>query len=354
MTLDFGSPCELPPLRERGGIFAELADFLEEWNAPTPTITLRTSGSTGEPKAIQADKDAMRASARLSCRVFHLRGNQCALLALPLKYIAGKMMVVRALEAKLRLAVVEPCSHPLADASLPELDFAPLVPLQLAQALDDPAAAARLAAIPQILLGGGFIPPEIEARLQGLPCNAFASYGMTETFSHIALRRVNGAGRSDWYTPLEGMGVSLGPRGTLALSAPHLGIAHLETNDLAELDAGGARFRILGRADAVICSGGLKIHAEDIERALYAATGLAAIAIPRPHRELGECVALLWEGQEADAGRLREACESLPRYHRPHLIQRVDALPRTDAGKPARARCARMLDEAASCKKSVR
>ncbi len=320
-------------------MLAELADFLDEWDAPSSTLELRTSGSTGAPSVIQASKNALRASAAMSCRAFGLAAGQCALLCLPLRYIAGKMMVLRALHADMRLAVVEPDSDPL--RHLPQgmrLDFAPLVPLQAARALARPDGAEQLGGIGTLLLGGGFIPPSLEEALRTLPCRAYASYGMTETFSHIALRRLNGTERSEYYHPLPGVRVALSPADTLRISAPMLGIEALVTHDLAEIADDGS-FRILGRLDAVICSGGLKIRAEEVEQALHAATGLTLIAVPRPHPALGSCVALLWEGDEANENRLLAACDALPRHHRPRLVRHVTALPRTATGKLARAAC---------------
>ncbi len=325
----------------RGGLLGEMADFLDEWDSPCPTMALQTSGSTGEPRLLHASKEAMRASAAMSCRAFGLKAGDCALLCLPLRYIAGKMMLVRALEAGLSLAVVEPCADPLAAPELEgaELNFVPLVPMQAARCLASPGGAARLERVRCLLLGGGFIPPQLEEALQALSsCRAYASYGMTETLSHIALRRLNGATRSEAYTPLPGVAVSLSAEGALCIRAPHLGITHLETNDLAELAADGS-FRILGRRDAVICSGGIKIQAEAVEQQLHAATGLTLVAIPRSHAELGSCLALLWEGEPEAEPRLRAACEALPRHHRPRLMKRVEALPRTATGKPARAAC---------------
>ncbi len=337
--------------RGRGGLWAELADFLDEWDAPSPFMELRTSGSTGSPTVLQAPKSAMRASAGMSCHAFGLHEGDTALLCLPLRYIAGKMMVVRALVAGLRLAVVEPCADPLSCPALQEaleregcrLDFAPLVPMQAIRGLEGAGGAERLARVRTLLLGGGFIPPKLEEALQHRPsCRAYASYGMTETLSHIALRRLNGSERQSFYTPLPGVEVSISPGGTLCIRAPRLGIEHLETNDLAQPAPGGG-FTILGRRDAVINSGGIKIQAEELEQRLHAATGLTLIAVPRTHAELGDCVALLWEGAaenaEGDARRLRAACEALPRYHRPRLVQRVEQLPRTDTGKIARAAC---------------
>ncbi len=341
------SPSTRAVWRHAGGLLAELADFLDAWESPSPTMELQTSGSTGAPTLLHARKKAMRASAEMSCRAFGLREGDTALLCLPLRYIAGKMMVVRALVAGLRLAVVEPCSDPLAAPELEEarqregltLDFAPLVPLQAIRCLAGEGGAERLAHVRRLLLGGGFVEPSLEEALQGIPsCRAYASYGMTETLSHIALRRLNGGERSPFYRPLPGVELSRSAAGTLCIRAPHLGIAFLETNDLADIRADGC-FLIHGRRDAVINSGGIKIQAEELERRLHEATGLTLIAVPKPHAELGQCVALLWEGSPADEARLQAACDTLPRHHRPRLLRRVKQLPRTATGKLARAAC---------------
>lgn len=326
----------------RNGQQAELADFLAAWWSDTPDLPLQTSGSTGAPKCMQAAKSAMVASAAATCRFFGLRPGDSALLCLPLRYIAGKMMVVRALVGGLNLITTEPSSTPLTRLE-GVVDFAPLVPMQVLSTLALPDGAAQLARVRTLLLGGSFIAPTLAERLQGLPTRVFASYGMTETLSHIALRAVNGPQRSDWYTPLPGVRLSLTPDGTLQICAPHLEIGSLSTHDLAEIAPDG-RFRILGRVDAVINSGGVKIQAEEIEQALLRHTGLQVLALPLPHPRLGQCVALLWEGAPADEPALRAACATLPRYHQPHFIHRV-TLPRTESGKPARAQALQLLPQ---------
>jgi len=317
------------------GILADIADFLDEWFSPAPTVRLHTSGSTGKPSELQAGKAQLRASAQTTCRAFGLNRGDTALLALPMRYIAGKMMVVRALEAGLTLIVTEPCSTPFAKIGT-QVDFAPLTPMQAAKTLALPGGESELAKGRTVLLGGGFIDPALEQKLQACPSRIFASYGMTETFSHIALRRVNGKSRSDAYTPLPGVHVSADPESRLQISAPYLGIHSLSSNDLAEVLPDG-RFRILGRKDAVINSGGIKIQAEELEKNLRAATGLELAIVPCPHPELGQCVALLWEGDPQQEPALMAACANLPKFGKPRRIRHVAALPRTASGKIARA-----------------
>ncbi|MBQ6941287.1 MAG: AMP-binding protein [Akkermansia sp.] len=337
------TPANLPMQRRGGALSPELADFLSEWWGDSPTMALLTSGSTGAPKRMQATRAAMAASAAATCRFFGLKPGDSALLCLPLRYIAGKMMVVRALVGGLNLVTAEPCSTPLA-ALTQAVDFAPLVPMQVASTLALPDGAEQLARVRTLLLGGGFIDPALAEKLQDAAPRVFASYGMTETLSHIALRAVNGPQRSEWYTPLPGVEISLTPAGTLQISVPWLGIEKLCTHDLAEMAPDGT-FRILGRVDAVINSGGVKIQAEEIERELHRLTGLAVLALPLPHPRLGQCVALLWEGPAEAESALCEACANLPRYHKPHFIHRAP-LPRTESGKPARALALNLLTHA--------
>lgn len=325
----------------KNGILADIADFLEEWFSPAPTVQLHTSGSTGKPSELTAGKTQLRASAQATCLAFGLKHGDTALLALPMRYIAGKMMVVRALEAGLALIVTEPCSTPFAKINS-TVDFAPLTPMQAAKTLALPGGEAQLSKGRTVLLGGGFIDPALEQKLQTCPSRIFASYGMTETFSHIALRRINGKISSDAYTPLPGVHVSADPESRLQISAPYLGITSLVTNDLAEVLPDG-RFRILGRKDSVINSGGIKIQAEDMERDLRAATGLELAIVPCPHPELGQCIALLWEGDPQQEAALMAACASLPKYGKPRRILRAAALPRTETGKISRADCAALF-----------
>ena len=328
-----GAPFE--PHEPQDGILADLAAFLKEWESATPTMCLQTSGSTGTPKCIEATKAAMRASAEATCRFFGLQRGDKALLCLPMRYIAGKMMVVRALAYGLELVTPPPSSTPLATLQT-TVKFAPLVPMQAHTTLQQPDGMAQLEKADIILLGGGFIDAALEDALQDCSSAVYASYGMTETLSHIALRRVNGAQRTACYTPLPGVAIRLSSRGTLAVSAPSLGIEYLETNDIAEIHPDGT-FRILGRVDNVINSGGIKIQAESIEQAIITATGITCVVVPLPHPVLGQAVGLVWEGNEALQPALMQAIDTLPKYHKPRRIIHA-AIPRTPTGKPDRAK----------------
>ena len=273
-------------------------DFLNEWRSPSSQVRLQTSGSTGAPKVLYADKERLRASARMTCDFLGLREGDSALLCLSCDYIAGKMMVVRALERGLQLLEVTPSNRPLEalereHPDICSIGLAAMVPSQVFCSIDHPL----LPCIRNLIIGGGAISPELEEKLHGLPNAVWSSYGMTETLSHIALRRVNGSEAQEWYTPLPGVSVSLNRDDCLCIDAPALSAQPLVTNDIAELSSSGS-FRILGRRDNVIISGGLKLQTEVLEaelRPLLAASddNISFCVTSRPSAKFGEEAVLL-------------------------------------------------------------
>lgn len=312
-----------------------LDDFLSEWNSPSAYMSLHTSGSTGKPKLLQAEKEKMRNSARMTCAFLGLKPGDTALLCMPLDYIAGKMMVVRSIVCGLRLVSVEPSGHPLQGLEHAP-DFAAMIPMQVFNSLQVPHEREILARIKHLIIGGGAVDEALERRLKDFPNAVWSSYGMTETLSHIALRRLNGAGADDWYTPLEGINVSTNEDGCLLVDAPALCPDTLITNDIARIAPDGRRFRILGRKDNVICSGGVKIQIEDVERLLGQHLSVPCIVTKKKDAKFGEIVVLLV--QSCDVAKVRDVCEKiLPKYWRPKLYIPVEKLPMTETGKPARA-----------------
>ena len=255
-----------------------MESFLEEWNNGLPYVEVKTSGSTGVPKRMRVEKCRMMNSARITCDFLGLKAGDTALLCMSTEYIAGKMMVVRAIERGLQLITVEPSGHPLAgQKGLPlSIDFAAMVPLQVYNSLQVPEERERLRNIRHLIIGGGAIDEGLQAALKDFPNAVWSTYGMTETLSHIALRRLSGPDASDWYTPFPSVTVSLSDDSTLIINAPEVCPEPLVTNDIAELSTSHFQlstlnsqlFRILGRRDNTICSGGLKIQAEQLERQL--------------------------------------------------------------------------------------
>ena len=314
-----------------------IEEFLEEWNNPSPYIKVKTSGSTGPPKPMLVEKQRMLNSARITCDFLGLRPGDTALLCMSLDYIAGKMMVVRSLERGLKLTTVEPSGHPLSTSNLPPSTFhiphfTAMVPLQVYNTLQVPEERERLKKIKHLIIGGGAIDDSLAAELKDFPNNIWSTYGMTETLSHIALRRLNGPEASEWYTPFPSVHLSLSDEGCLIIDAPEVCPEPLITNDIAELST--RQFRILGRKDNVICSGGLKIQAEELERQLRPHMSAPFVISKRADEKFGEVVVLITEGSPSDA---RIICERiLPKYHQPKAYLHLDQIPLTETGKIAR------------------
>lgn len=294
-----------------------LNEFLAEWHNDNPRILVHTSGSTGKPKPLMVEKQRMLNSARITCDFLGLKPGDTALLCMPLDYIAGKMMVVRSIERDLRLTSVRPSSHPLADDALPSFTFAAMVPMQVYHTLQQPQERERLMRIRHLIIGGGAISDELAQMIKPLPNAVWSTYGMTETLSHIALRRLNGPDATLWYTPFDGVGISLNADGCLVIDAPEVCAEPLVTNDIALLRTdertGKTLFRIKGRKDNVVCSGGIKIQIEEVEEALRPHLQAPFMIIKKQDEVLGERAVLLTES--ADLPLIEEICRNaLPKY----------------------------------------
>ena len=317
-----------------------LEEFLSEWNNDSLFVHVQTSGSTGAPKPMLAEKRRMLASARITNDFLGLREGDAALLCMSLDYIAGKMMVVRSIERGLKLITVEPSGHPLNHSQLAtddcQIDFAAMVPLQVYNTLQVPEERKRLLQIRHLIIGGGAIDEALGAELKNFPNAVWSTYGMTETLSHIALRRLSVPEASDWYIPFPSVKVSLSEDGCLVIDAPEVCPERLVTNDIAEISPQG--FRILGRKDNVICSGGIKIQIEEVESRLRPFLRVPYLISKRPDPKFGEVSVLLTEGSIDEA---RQICERiLPKYYLPRHYLHVDRIPLTETGKPARQQAA--------------
>lgn len=318
--------------------------FTTRWaDNKVATMPVHTSGSTGTPKAMEVEKRRMTANAEATIEALGLHEGDRALLCLPMQYIAGQMVVVRALTGRLNLVVQTPASRPL--RTLHEApDFAAMTPMQVYESLRHPHDRRLLRRIRSLIIGGGAISAAMAETLTTMPGEVWSTYGMTETLSHIALRRLSGPKRSDRYRPMPGATVSSSPEGTLVIHAPRICAEALVTNDLTEIFPDGS-FRILGRRDNVICSGGLKLSAEDIERRLEP-LGLPLLITHVSDPRLGQAVTLLYVSGQDETARITDACARLlDRHERPRHILRLEALPLTPNGKPARAEAARLAQQ---------
>ena len=320
-----------------------IIDFKRVWFNDDPTLLLRTSGSTGVPKTIRVHKKHMVASAHRTCETLGIEAGATTLLCMPVAYIAGRMVCVRAWECGLRLIAVDPSLHPLSALTAPP-DFAAMTPAQVYETLQVPREAELLRRIRFLLIGGGAIGVSVAEALQAFE-GVWSTYGMTETLSHIALRRLSE--REEAYQPLKGVSLQLDERGCLVVTDPIVGVANLVTNDLAELLPNG-RFRLKGRADNTICSGGLKWQIEALENLL------ATLPVPFqitavPDERLGEAIVLFYarpQNQTFTELSLREACvKLLPRHALPRYYICLSQIPQTPTGKPDRASARRLAKE---------
>ena len=309
-----------------------LNDFLDEWNNPKNTVEVQTSGSTGVPKCIRVEKQRMLNSARITCDFLGLKAGDTALLCMPLDYIAGKMVVVRSIERQLRLTTVEASGHPLKNITN-SFDFAAMVPMQVYNSLQVVEEREKLRTIKHLIIGGGPIDNDLQQQLSSFPNNVWSTYGMTETLSHIALRRLNGENASLWYTPFNTVSISLNANGCLVIEAPLVHEGRLETHDRAEIRDG--KFRILGRLDNVINSGGIKIQAEEVEEMLRPHIKMPYLISKCRDEKFGEVVVLLTECP--DLSLVKEiCCNVLPKFWQPKHYLYTSHIPLTGTGKPAR------------------
>lgn len=331
-------PCLYSPTLSTPTIVT-LQEFLSEWHSDSPTIRVRTSGSTGTPKEMLVEKERMMHSARMTCDFLHLGKADTALLCMPLDYIAGKMMVVRSIVSGMHLKCIVPSSHPLDNIdTIP--DFIAMTPMQVAKTMENPVEMDRFCNVRTVIIGGGTIDTALEERLRKCPNAVWSTYGMTETLSHIAMRRVSGPEASLWYTPLSGVSIMLSSDSTLIIDAPLLHEGVLHTNDIAEMNAEG-QFRIIGRRDNTINTGGIKVQIEEVENSIKKdCPSVHFIITSRPDPLFGETiVALLPENADEMAKKaFSEAVGKLPRYWQPKSIVFVAELPTTETGKPDRAK----------------
>ncbi len=246
---------ELPAFRK------SFWSFIIEWFNERDFVELKTSGSTGISKNIVVEKLKMQASAQRTISYLGLKKNSSALICLSCEYVAGKMMVVRALEACMNIVLVEPSSTPLKNITA-DFDFTAMVPLQILSYREDSAILNR---VKTIIVGGALVKPDVISVLNGCDAVAYETYGMTETVSHIALRRINGSEAQSCFTALEGVSISCDGRGALMIEDRFTLDNMLITNDLCNIVSAN-EFVILGRIDNVINSGGIKISPEMIEK----------------------------------------------------------------------------------------
>jgi O-succinylbenzoic acid--CoA ligase len=307
---------------------SDIIDFIDNWFDSSDFIKIKTSGSTGIPKTITVRKKYMAASAKMTCDFFNLSEKSTALLCLSAGYIAGKMMIVRAIIIKMKLICISPSNNPVKQLTS-KIDFAAMIPYQVGYAVEIPE---KFNFITNLIIGGGQIHSAMIKKLQTTTVNCFETFGMTETLSHIALRQI-APNEQQYFNTLKNISICQGVNNELIINAPKIGAENLKTTDIVELK-GKNNFIWKGRLDFVINSGGIKIYPEEIEAKISDLISEKFYITGIFDKNLGEKVVLIIEGNRFDTSVLFEKIKKrLPKYHCPKEIRFIDKIPLTLSGK---------------------
>lgn len=314
----------------------KVISFLKEWYSSAPTVSVQTSGSTGTPKVFEIEKNKMLNSARMTCNFLNLKEGDAALLCLPVEYISGKMMVVRALERKLKLSVATPSAKPVQNLDV-TIDFCAMSPLQVENFLH------KIHFIKNLIIGGAQVSQSLKNKIsqslkdKNTETTVYETYGMSETLSHIALKQIYPVSE-EYFSVFKGIEIALDERRCLKISAPEIHPEILQTNDLVELKD-ERHFKFLGRIDNVINSGGLKIHPEELESLLHRYIAREAAFLGIKDEKLGQKLVLVMEGEQTKDltsqldEALKEAEKTFSKNHLPKTIHFIPVFPRIPNGK---------------------
>ncbi|MBD3636870.1 MAG: AMP-binding protein [Crocinitomicaceae bacterium] len=308
----------------------EVKNFIEEWLNESESIEVTTSGSTGTPKTIKLEKDRIRASAKSTGEFFQFEKGQVALLNLSPQYIAGKLMIVRAVEHEMKLAIAPLQANPL--ENIPDdlnIDFGAFVPSQIAAILKNPKSTEALGRIKNVIIGGAPLHSNLENELTQLPVNIYASFGMTETITHFALRKLG----TPIYRCLNGFSVGIDNRSCLVVHENEIVKRMLVTNDVVDI-IDHMTFKWKGRYDNVINSGGVKIYPERVEKMIaHLLPENRFYVTSKQDDKYGEVAVLVVEGDVENEAILSDAKASLPRHHAPKELIVEDQLEETPTNK---------------------
>ncbi|MCF4101242.1 AMP-binding protein [Gillisia sp. M10.2A] len=310
-----------------------IGDFLLDWLKPSPFLEVSTSGSTGKPKRIKVKKEHMINSALATAKFFELPEKSTALMCLPANYIAGKMMLVRAMVLGWELDLVPPSSNPL-DQVFKTYDFCAMTPFQLDNSI------GRLHLIKKLIVGGGAVAPNLQEMVQGMKTKVYETFGMTETVSHIAAKRLNPKKKKKKPTPfkvLPKVHISKDERGCLVIKAPMVADETIVTNDVVEILT-YKKFIWKGRYDNVINSGGIKLFPEEIEKKLNKVIEHRFFVTGMPDDALGEKLVLFVEADFSEEllEELKQkvtSVKSLDKYEVPKKVYLIQKFEETPNGK---------------------
>ena len=296
-----------------------VGDFILDWFDKKPYLEINTSGTTGVPKILRIEKQAMLDSALATGDFFDLSPRNKVLHCLPMKYVAGKMMFVRAFILGLDMKFVAPSSHPLEGID-EKFDFCAMVPLQAKNSLKD------LYKVKKLIIGGGKVHKALEQELLKLPIKIYETYGMTETITHIAAKKIG----EKAFTVLPNVTVSTDERHCLVVDAKYISEEKIVTNDIVNI-LSERQFEWIGRIDNVINSGGIKLIPEQIEEKLSTLISRRYFVYGQPDETLGEKLMLYVEGEPLD---IQESVFNvLEKFEKPKEIVFIPKFKETATGK---------------------
>lgn len=322
----------------RDGYEKDTLQFIRSWLKGRQEFTVPTSGSTGLPKDIKISRYVMVKSAEMTGDVLNLRAGYSALACINTGYIGGKMMLVRALTLGMHLTIVSPSSNPFEsfETAVP-FDFIAVVPLQLETLVENNSYLELLNQAKAVIVGGAPVNDRLMKRLQKVEAPVYATYGMTETVSHIALKKLNGPDKAKNFTAFEEVVIGQDKRGCLTIRSVLTGGKTIITNDRVKI-INSQEFRWLGRIDNVVNTGGIKVQLEELESSVQEIlTGLGRnenlVIAAVDDARLGQKLILLLEGEKKQDDRLLAQMKKELSYSSPREIKWIPEFSRTSTGK---------------------
>jgi O-succinylbenzoic acid--CoA ligase len=304
----------------------ELGNFLLDWLDNRDYMLVQTSGSTGKPKKIKITKQAMVNSAIGTGDFFNLEPGYKVLHCLPSNFIAGKMMIVRAIVLGLELDMIEPSAFPQIDYEK-KYHFCAFTPMQLKN------FAKYLKQIKTVIVGGGRVSDDILDLIKDKNPHVYETFGMTETVSHIAVKKLNNfedETNNSYFNTLPEVKVSTDTRGCLIIEAPTLSNEKIITNDIVKIHS-DTSFEWIGRYDNVINSGGIKLYPEQIEAKLRSEIAEQFFIASIPDEALGDKVVLIIEAEENELKTIN--FDGLDKFEKPKEVLTILKFIETASGK---------------------
>ena len=333
-------------IKYSSSISSDIQSFLIEWFDESDFIKVKTSGSTGVPKIIEIKKEYMKNSALVTGNYFNLTANTTALLCMPINFIAGKMMLVRAMVLGWDLDIVAPKSNPL-ENNTKEYDFCAMVPFQLQSSLSE------IHKIKKLIVGGAVVSKELLSEIQNIKTQVYATYGMTETITHISVKKLNQLDtvissrvKKSNYQVLPNIKISIDSRNCLVIDAPSIADGKIITNDVVTI-VSPTEFKWIGRFDNIVNSAGVKLIPEQIEEKITKIINERFFVIGIPDTILGQKLILIIENsnnlnKDIVLEKLKNL-KSLTKYEIPKEVYFINKFIETETNKLNRKATLKLL-----------